>query len=408
MHLLEERLYQAGMGLAACPTAPGCEDFVRTYLETALRGLPRVRVRRDDFGNLIAQYRHQAHGREPIRLVAHMDHPAFVVQGRELYFRGGVEERYFLGEKVIFHGTTERNLGDAVIVGTAFSPETKRVRLSESIPAGATFAVWDLPAPRCTKRLFVSPACDDLAQVATVLALLQRLAHEGAPASVEALFTRAEEVGFYGTLAALKGRPRLEPMTTLSLETSSARGYARLDDGPIVRVGDRLSIFDSRVTHWLETAFHDLQGKQPRTAWQRLLMGAGACEATVFHRAGFPTGALCVGMQHYHNMGPGDAVRCESISLRDWQGLYDFLHFLATGAQSVAAADAKVAGRMAGLEQKALRLPETAPHLAIDRKAALFILHGWQFWNPTSATSSRRTRSTGESSSIPCSPSRSS
>lgn len=356
MHILDELLYQAGMGLAGCPTTPGCEDFVRAYLETALRDLPHVRVRRDEFGNLIARYHHKARGRETVRLVAHMDHPAFVVQGKELHFRGGVEERYFLGEKVIFHGATERNLGESVIVGTSFSADTKQVRLNEPIPPQATFAVWDLPAARCTKRLFVSPACDDLAQVATVLALLQRLAGEQASASVEALFTRAEEIGFYGTLAALKSRTRLESMPTLSLETSSARGYARLDEGPIVRVGDRLSVFDSHVTHWLETAFRDLHERRPTTAWHRLLMGGGACEATVFHRAGFPTGALCVAMQNYHNMGPGDALRCESISLRDWQGLYDFLFFLATEAKPVAAADDAVAGRLARLEEKALRL----------------------------------------------------
>jgi endoglucanase len=356
MHILDERLYQAGMGLARCPTAAGHEHFVRDYLQAALRDLPHVRTRLDEFGNLIARYHHKARGRDPVRLVAHMDHPAFAVAGRELHFRGGVEERYFLGEKVVFHGATERNLGEAVIVGTQFTAEAKRARLAEPIPAGATFATWDLPAPDCTKRLLVSPACDDLAQVATILALLQRLAAEGAPASVEALFTRAEEVGFYGTLAALKSKRRLEPMATLSLETSSARGFARLDDGPIVRVGDRLTIFDSRITHWLETAFRDLKTRAPRTAWQRLLMGGGACEATVFHRAGFPTGALCVAMNAYHNMGPGDALRRESISLRDWQGLFDFLHFLVTEAQPVAAADGAVTERLAGLEKKALKL----------------------------------------------------
>jgi endoglucanase len=356
MHILDEPLYQAGMGLARCPTAAGHEHFVRDYLLTALRDLPHVRTRLDEFGNLIARYHHKARGREPVRLVAHMDHPAFAVVGRELHFRGGVEENYFLGEKVIFHGATERHLGEAVIIGTHFSAEAKRARLAESIPDHATFATWDLPAPDCTKRLFVSPACDDLAQVATVLALLQRLAHESASASVEALFTRAEEVGFYGTLAALKSKQPLEPMATLSLETSSGRGFARLDDGPIVRVGDRLSIFDSRVTHWLETAFRDLKARVPRTAWQRLLMGGGACEATVFHRAGFPTGALCVSMNAYHNMGPGDALRRESISLRDWQGLYDFLHFLVTEARPVAAADGAVTERLAGLEKKAIHL----------------------------------------------------
>ena len=134
MHILDELLYQAGMGLAACPTAPGCEDFVRSYLENALRGLPHVRVRRDEFGNLIAHYRHKARGREAVRLVAHMDHPAFVVQGRELHFRGGVEERYFLGEKVIFHGATERELGEAVIVGTDFFREAEAGAIERTDP----------------------------------------------------------------------------------------------------------------------------------------------------------------------------------------------------------------------------------------------------------------------------------
>jgi endoglucanase len=356
MHILDELLYQAGMGLAACPTAAGHEHFVRAYLQDRLHGLRHVRVRTDEFGNLIARYQHKARGREPVRLVAHMDHPAFAVEGRELHFRGGVDERYFLGEKVVFHGAATKRLGEAVIVGTDFTGDAKRVRLAGPIPSAATFATWDLPAADCTKQLFVSPSCDDLAQAATMLALLQRLSRENASANVEALFTRAEEIGFYGTLAALKGRVPLEPMATLSLETSNGRGYARLDDGPIVRVGDRLSIFDSRVTHWLETAFRDLKQRVPRTAWQRLLMGGGACEATVFHRAGFPTGALCVAMNAYHNMGPGDSLRRESISLRDWQGLYDFLFFLTTDAQPLAAADDAVAARLAGLEKKALRM----------------------------------------------------
>ena len=143
-------------------------------------------------------------------------------------------------------------------------------------------------------------------------------------------------------------------MPTLSLETSKARGFARVHGGPVVRVGDRLSIFDSRITHWLETAFRDLIAARPGTGYQRLLMGGGTCEASVFHRAGLPTGALCVALNNYHNMGPGTALRAESISLRDWQGLYDFLFFLATEAKSSQAADAAVAERFAHLEEKAL------------------------------------------------------
>jgi endoglucanase len=218
--------------------------------------------------------------------------------------------------------------------------------------------MWDLPKARCTKRLFVSPACDDLAQVSIVLALLRRLALGKARAGVHALFTRGEEIGFAGALAALKSKTPLAPMPTLSLEASQARGFARVDGGPVVRVGDRLSVFDTRITHWLETAFRDLQAARPGAIHQRLLMGGGTCEASVFHRAGLPTGALCVALNNYHNMGPCAALRAESISLRDCRGLYDFLFFLATEAESVRAADEAVAKRFARLEAKAVEALE--------------------------------------------------
>jgi len=359
MHLLDEELYQAGMALAACPTAPCHEHHVRAALLERLAGLPHVTTRIDEFGNLHAAYEHKAAGREPFRVVAHMDHPAFVVQcnksGAVLHFAGGVDEKYFLGKKVIFyHEQNRERLGRATIKGTKFSGETKLVLLDRPIPENATFATWDLSPARCTKKLFISPACDDLAQVSTVLALLRRLALTRARGCVHALFTRAEEIGFAGALAALKTKKKMAPMPTLSLETSQARGFARVATGPVVRVGDRLGIFDSRTTHWLETAFRDLQAIRPGTSYQRLLMGGGTCEASVFHRAGWPTGALCVALNHYHNMGPGTALRCESISLRDWQGLYDFLFFLATEAKPLRLADEVVTKRFTQLEKKAL------------------------------------------------------
>ena len=359
MHILDEELYQAGMAIAACPTAPCREGHVRACLLERLRDLPHVTTRLDEFGNLHAVYEHRPDGREPFRLVAHMDHPAFVVErsagARALHFAGGVEEKYFAGKRIVFHQEeTTKPLGRAVVTGTAFTDEVKLVRIDADIPAGATFATWDLPAARCTKRLFVGPACDDLAQVATMLALLRRLAATKAKASVHALFTRAEEIGFAGAMAALKAKQPLAVMPTLSLEISKARGFARIEGGPVVRVGDRLSIFDSRITHWVETAFRDLQAARPGTTYQRLLMGGGTCEASVFLRTGMPTGALCIALNNYHNMGAGTSIRSESIALRDWQGLYDFLHFLATAAKPVAVADAAVAKRFAKLEARAL------------------------------------------------------
>ncbi len=358
-HILDEELYQAGMKIAACPTAACHEGHVRTCLLEQLRDLPHVTTKLDEFGNLHAGYEHESAGREAFRVVAHMDHPAFVVHREggveELRFAGGVEEKYFAGKTIVFHHEKRREpLGSARIEETSFSDEAKRVKLDRTIPPEATFAVWDLPKARCTKKLFISPACDDLAQVSTVLAILRRIALSGAKASFHALFTRAEEIGFAGAMAALKTKEPLSRIPTLSLETSQARGFAHVDAGPVVRVGDRLSIFDSRITHWLETAFRDMKARDEKTTWQRLLMGGGTCEASVFHRAGFPTGALCVALNNYHNMGPGTQIRSESISLRDWQGLYDFLFFLATEAKTCQAADDAVSERFDKLEEKAL------------------------------------------------------
>jgi len=359
MHILDEELYQAGMVIAACPTAPCHEDHVSACLLERLCDLPHVTTRLDEFGNLHASYEHESSGREPFRVVAHMDHPGFVVDRKEgkeeVRFAGGVEEKYFIGKKIVFyHERSQEPLGWARIKKTSFSEEAKRVKLDRTIPKEATFAMWDLPEARCTKKLFISPACDDLAQVSTVLALLRRLALSGSRASVQALFTRAEEIGFAGALAALKTKKKLSPITTLSLETSQAHGFARVDAGPIVRVGDRLSVFDSKITHWLNVAFRDLQSARPGLLYQRLLMGGGTCEASVFQRAGFPTGALCVALNQYHNMGRGTSIAAESISLRDWQGLYDFLFFLATEAKPLHVTDETVTKRFEQLEKKAL------------------------------------------------------
>jgi endoglucanase len=357
-HILDEELYQAGMAIAACPTAPCHEGHVLACVLERLKDLPHITTRLDEFGNLHAIYDHKPAGRAPFRLVAHMDHPAFVVHRakgvEEVRFAGSVEEKYFAGKGIVFYSErTKQPLGRAKIEGISFSEEAKRVKIDGSIPKEATFAMWDLPKARCTKRLFISPACDDLVEVAVMLALLRRLALSGAKTVVHALFTRAEEIGFAGALVAVKSKTRLEPMPMISLEASNARGFAQLDGGPVLRVGDRISVFDSHITHWMDAAFRDLQAARPGFAYQRRLMAGGVCEASVFQRAGWPTGALCVAMNHYHNMGLGTAVRAESISLRDWQGLYDFLSFLATEAKSIDTADAVVAKRFAQWEARA-------------------------------------------------------
>jgi putative aminopeptidase FrvX len=148
-HILDEELYQAGMAIAACPTAPCHEAHVRACLLERLHDLPNVATHLDEFGNLHATYEYDTAAHEPFRLVAHMDHPGFVVHrdraGEELHFAGGVEEKYFPEKPIVFYNEESREpVGRAFVEATSFSDDVKRVTIDRPIPEAATFAMWEL------------------------------------------------------------------------------------------------------------------------------------------------------------------------------------------------------------------------------------------------------------------------
>jgi putative aminopeptidase FrvX len=351
--MLDQEL-QTCAALLRCPTAPYFESQVRDTVEALLTGLPSLSLRRDAFGNLIAHYRHRPREGCAFAMVAHMDHPGFLVRSpRKIEFAGGVHEACFPGRPVVFfRKDSPAPVARAIIQKTAWDKRHKRVFFDRPI-AAADFGMWDLPALRFGKKLVSARACDDLVGTATMAAVLRRLARAQARADVYALFTRAEEVGFHGALAHLLVRTRLPRIPVLSLETSNARGFARIGAGPILRVGDRTSIFDPGITAWLQHAF---EKANPAIPHQRLLMGGGICEATALAYGGYATGALCVGLKNYHNMAPGNRIATEAVSLSDWNGLFRFLVFLATRAPSPVEAQKKRFQRLGRLQKEAQRL----------------------------------------------------
>ena len=62
------------------------------------------------------------------------------------------------------------------------------------------------------------------------------------------LFTRAEEVGFVGALAAARLKTIPQRCFVVAMETSTQLPHAKMGDGPILRVGDRASTFTSSAT----------------------------------------------------------------------------------------------------------------------------------------------------------------
>lgn len=62
-----------------------------------------------------------------------------------------------------------------------------------------------------------------------------------------AVFTRAEEQGFIGTLAMIRSGALPPSTKIISVETSKALPGVVLDGGPVIRLGDRASMFDHRM-----------------------------------------------------------------------------------------------------------------------------------------------------------------
>ena len=290
----KERLLAIVQTILREPTAPFHEARVRHAIGGLLQACPQVTLREDDFGNLIAHYRGSATaGGATYAFCAHMDHPGWVrpepVGDDEPWkFLGGVPASYLEANR-----ERVRDFGD--------------------------FAMWDLPDYELRDDRIYSRACDDLIGCAVIVATLETLADRNAPGECYGLFTRAEEVGFAGAIEMARDSWLREAgLTVISLETSSERLPAKMGDGPIVRVGDKTSMFDAAVTAEL-TATATAAG----ITFQRCLMSGGTCEATPFRLYGVRCGALCVALGNYHNCGPDQRIEAEYVSRSDFEGLVE-------------------------------------------------------------------------------------
>jgi putative aminopeptidase FrvX len=280
--MTRDNLLEIIQPLLACPTAPMFESAVREELKRQLGDIHGLRLETAGHGNLIAWY---GGTRPKYVFVAHMDHPGWQLQPIRRFLGGVPESLQDKGEV--------REFGE--------------------------FGMWDLPPMRVEGDRLHSRACDDLMGCATIVAMLRTLSEINFGGSVAGVFTRAEEIGFIGAIHLAKSKLLPSEATIISLETSKEIAPAKMGDGPIVRVGDRSSIFDPGTTDFfVEVA------KREKLAVQRCLMPGGTCEATAFQLYGYRSGALCVALGNYHNCTPDGRIDAEFIDLRDLEGLIRF------------------------------------------------------------------------------------
>ena len=279
-----EELLNVVRVLVEQPTAPFHEEAVRDEIVAQLRECPHVKVEHDAYGNMIARYRRGPRAQAQWAFAAHMDHPGWV-RGEEGTWRflGSVAERFLIDPK-------RREFGD--------------------------FAMWDLPAFELKDNQIHSRACDDLLGCAEIICLFRELEAAKANAHCLGIFTRAEEVGFWGAIQLARAGILPKNITVFSLETSTPRGGAEIGRGPIVRVGDRLSIFDSGETARLISV-----AAANKIPVQRCLLDGGACEASAYQLYGYRSVAASIGLGNYHNCAPDGSIQCEYVSVEDYANM---------------------------------------------------------------------------------------
>lgn len=335
------------------PTAPFREEHV-VRLVTRVLTTARVPHFLDPIGNIVIGCENAPAYRrllrqatpEPLRVfIAHMDHPGFHgVRWRapdrlSIRWHGGSPTKHVTGSRVwlasatgyIGHGRLQnvRLHPAGYSIGSAEVKLERDAHVHRSVKAASLYGGFAFRAPvwRAGKRLY-SKAADDLVGVYAVLAtaLDGFRAHRAAPPFL-GLLTRAEEVGFVGAighfeLGWIDGK---RDVMCVSLETSRTLSNALIGRGPVVRLGDRRTVFDHGGIHLLsELARETLPGQH-----QRRIMDGGTCEATAAIAYGLRAIGLSVPLGNYHNQGFEGGPDCrgahgpapEFVHLDDIDGL---------------------------------------------------------------------------------------
>ncbi len=371
--------------LTAIPTAAGHEHRVIDWINNWLSDRPDIASKTDTHGNIELRLANNEETDNPIYFTAHLDHPAFVVEEALssseiiLAFRGGVMSDYFPDARIRIHHpydgpdtptsytlatvTNEHNADQQPWSETDPKPDKPPYKLYHAILDDpqpikpGSIATWDLPDQEIItdddgNQILYTNACDDLAALAAALSALDELRILNDKQDTRVLLTRAEEVGFIGAIGACRDEFMPKDSRIIALENSRAFADSPIHAGPIVRVGDRISVFSPDLTGAIAKVAETIAGGPatptasqkesdlPKWRWQRKLMAGGACEASVFCAYNYTATCLCLPLGNYHNManlteaqagtheqafGHPPRVGREHIGLDDYAGLIDLL-----------------------------------------------------------------------------------
>ena len=340
------------------PTAPFREMHV---IRAILKELKHHQVPhfQDPIGNIVIGAKNkndylrliQKKTREPLRLfIAHTDHPGFhgikwkTPTTLEVQWHGGTPTQKLKNTKVWLANSSE-NLGHGKIYTAKLTPTQKSIQsaviqISDSLisknnqNAENIFGGFSFRSPYWTQdQLIYTKAADDLIGAFAILSLALDLKRKNVP--YLGLLTRAEEVGFIGAIGHFQLnwlQKSKRPILCVSLETSRTLSGAHIGQGPVVRLGDRSTVFDSGALR----IFSFLAEKTLPNKHQRRIMDGGSCEATAATVFGFPSIGISIPLGNYHNQsfegGPDSRGHLgpapEFVHTKDIEGLLILCHAL--------------------------------------------------------------------------------
>lgn len=333
MTTTRERCIQALTEISSHPTAPFHEYRMAEYIlsELARLGLP---VRRDEYGNIIAEYVGPNAPEQGIAIVSHMDHPGIELanpEGMQAWLLGYVRKECFAQPVPVRVFPALPSDGEqgipGIVTGLAESPGD-RVLLNLEMKSPApypAFGMWDFPPIEVRDDMAHMRAIDDIVGCAVILMTLEQLAEKQASCRCFGVFTRAEEGGFFGAIPLAREKALPVDTVVVSLETSKELPGAEMGGGPVIRVGDRMTTFDRKAEMVLQAAARAMTEENPDVKVQRQLMSGGTCEATVFAIEGYCTTAVAIPLGNYHNMTADLTLAPEYVNMNDVAGAVELL-----------------------------------------------------------------------------------
>lgn len=306
----------------------------------------------------------QKNSNEPLRIfIAHLDHPGFhgvawkSKRELEIQWHGGSPTQHLEGASV-WLATAKGWAGEGKLTHVEMTPSGRAIYKaivqtsddgSAHYPKGTElYGGLHFRAPVWKEgNLLYTKAADDLVGAFAIAALAldtwgnhsgkrnEKKSKRTSPPLFIGLLTRAEEVGFIGAIGHFELgwlQKAKRPLLCVSLETSRTLPGAEIGKGPVVRLGDRTTVFHPGALR----VFSLLAQKELPENHQRRIMDGGSCEATAATTYELPSIGISVPLGNYHNQsfegGPDSrgplGPAPEFVHTEDVAGLLKLCHAL--------------------------------------------------------------------------------